>query len=114
MSTNELLHVTMVDPDGQGWRPTIDDLANIRKLASLKYTISEICLALDIPGADFRSHLAVETDEVYQAYHAGRIEGDIPYRQRVMLAASRGEEWAVKLAESWSRKQTEDELGCHM
>lgn len=114
MSTNGLLHVTTVDPDGHGWRPTIDDLANIRMLASLKYTISEICLALDIPGADFRRHLAVETDEVYQAYHAGRVEGDIPYRRKVMAAAARGEEWAVKLAESWNRKQLEDQLGCHL
>ena len=106
--------IPVVFSQDKEWSPTVDDLANIRKLASLKYTISEICLALDIPGADFRRHLAVESDEVYKVYHAGRIEGDIPYRQRVMLAASRGEEWAVKLAESWSRKQTEDELGCHM
>lgn len=112
MSTGSLIRVVATKENG--WEPSIDDLTNIRKLASLKYTISEICLALDIPGAEFRRHLAVETDEVYQAYHTGRIEGDIPYRQRVMLAASRGEEWAVKLAESWSRRQAEDELGCHM
>lgn len=112
MSTGSLIRVVATKENG--WEPSIDDLTNIRKLASLKYTISEICLALDIPGAEFRRHLAVETDEVYMAYHAGRIEGDIPYRQKVLAAAARGEEWAVKLAESWSKKQLEDELGCHL
>ena len=112
MSGEELLRIT-VSPEG-GWEPTIDDLENIRKLASLKYTISAICLALDIPGQEFRRHLAVETDPVTKAYHAGRIEGDIPYRQRVLTAAARGEEWAVKLAEKWKKEQLEDQLGCHV
>lgn len=112
MSTETNLQV-IISPAG-AWNPSPDDLVNIRKLAGLKYTVSEICLALDIPGAEFRRRLTLEKDPVYLAYHAGRIEGDIPYRQRVMTAAARGEEWAVKMAESWARKQMEDELGCHV
>lgn len=112
MSAEEIIRITT--PPDDGWSPTIDDLVNIRKLASLKYTISAICLALDIPGQEFRRHLAVETDPVSKAYHAGRIEGDIPYRQKVIAAAARGEEWAVAMAEKWKREQAEDEMGCHV
>lgn len=104
-----------ISPAGEsGWAPTPNDLENIRKLAALKYTASAICLALDIPGAEFRRHLAIEDDPVAKAYNAGRIEGTIEYRQRVMVAAARGEEWAVALAEKWTKEQLEDELGCHV
>ena len=114
MSDGALIPVAIEATGEPSWTPTPDDLANIRKLSRLRYTVSEIALALDIPAADLRRHLAVTTSPVYQAYHAGRIEGEIPYRQRVMTAAARGEEWAVRLAESWGAKQLEDELGCHV
>lgn len=115
MSTDSIVVVTAAGRDEEPrWEPTPDELVNIRTLASLKYTISEIALALDIAAAEIRRHLASENDPVYRAYNAGRVEGDIPYRRKVMAAAARGEEWAVKLAESWNRKQLEDQLGCHL
>lgn len=91
-----------------------DDLCGqIRYLASLRYTISEIATILLIPADELRMRFANPKDPLACAYKAGKTESQAIYRQRVKKAAEDGQAWAILIIEGWERRQLEEELGCH-
>lgn len=93
------------------WTPTADDLANIKKMAALRYTPSRIAHALKVPVDEFRRHLANEESPVFKEYTDAKIESEIGYRQSTQRAANAGEEWAIKQIEAWEREQKKEENG---
>lgn len=89
-------------------------LQDLRKLASMRFTISEIALMLDVPVEALRYRMADKTSPEYRAYTAGCLESETAYRDRVRIEAERGEEWAIRMIEKWKTAQQADELGCHI
>lgn len=102
----------MTTEDGQTiWNPTAEDLANIKRMAALRYPPSSIAHALKVPYSEFSRHLAKKDGDVWEVYNDAKIEGEIKYRQTTQAAAERGEEWAIKIIEGWNREQLKEELG---
>ena len=102
----------MTDTEGNTiWIPTPSDLDNVKKLAILRFKISDIALALGVPEAELRRHMANKESNTYMAYRAGKIESEMDYRDKVRGIAARGEEWAIKMVEAWNREQLKEELG---
>lgn len=102
----------MTDTEGNPiWFPTVQDLDNLKKLAMLRYKISAIALALEVPESELRRFMTNPDSPVYKAYHAGKIEGELPYRDKVHSIASQGEEWAIRMVERWNQEQLKEELG---
>ena len=100
------------DADGDiVWIPSQKDLENIRKLVALRYTISKIAIALQVPEEEFRRHMASPSDPVYISYHEGKIESEIEDRKKVYDLAKAGEQWAVIQIEKWERDQRKEEYG---
>lgn len=89
-------------------------LQDLRKLAALRYTISEIALMLDVPVEALRLRMTDRASPEYRAYAAGCLESEIPHRDRVRKEAENGEEWAIRMIEKWKTAQQADELGCHI
>mgnify|MGYP002622299725 CR=1 FL=1 len=102
----------ILDTEGNPvWRPTPADLANVKKLAILRYSFSAISMAIGVPQSEFRRLMADSSSPLYEAYHAGKIEGEMAYRQKVVNIANSGEEWAVRMIEAWNREQLKEEKG---
>lgn len=93
------------------WTPTADDLANVKRMASLRYTPTKIAQALKVPVTEFKRLLACEESPLFKAYNEAKIESEIGYRQSTQRAANAGEEWAIKQIEAWDREQKKEELG---
>ena len=88
-----------------------EDLETIKKLAMLKYTITQIALLIGVCVADFRKSMLDTGSEVYKAYNAGKLEGQLAYRSNVLSQAQSGQQWAVEMLEKWEISQKEEELG---
>lgn len=93
------------------WIPSRPELETIRKLVALRYTISKIAIALQVPEAEFRRHMANHESPVYISYHEGKVESELVYRQKVHELAKAGEQWAIILLEKWDRDQKKEEYG---
>jgi hypothetical protein len=93
------------------WTPTAEDLANIKKMASLRYKPSDIAHALKVPKSEFMRFLADHDSPVWIAYNDARIESEIALRQTTQRAANSGEEWAIKQIEAWEREAKKEEHG---
>lgn len=93
------------------WTPTAEDLANIKKMASLRYKPSDIAHALKVPKSEFMRFLADHDSPVWIAYNDARIESEIALRQTTQRAANSGEEWAIKQIEAWDREAKKEEHG---
>lgn len=93
------------------WTPTTGDLEMIKKLASLRYPPKAIAHALKIPAELFMQHMANPSSAVYQEYTDAKIESEATYRQSVFRAANAGEDWAIKVIESWDREAKKEEYG---
>ena len=102
----------ITDADGEViWTPTREDLQNLRKLAALRFPITSIAISLEVPESEVRRHLATPQSPAYNAYHSGKVEAEILYRDRIRRAAESGDIDAIKLLEEWSIAQTKEELG---
>lgn len=89
-------------------------LSDLRKLAALRYTLSEIAIMLGVSVSALRLRMTDNTSPEYLAYTAGCLDSEIVYRDRVRIEAERGEEWAIKMLEKWKVSQLSDQLGCHV
>lgn len=98
-------------PDGVIWTPTPADLETVTKLSMLRYPVRKIALFLAVPEREFRRLLAFPETPLAQAYHSGKIQSELAYRDKVRQQAERGEEWAIKIIERWGMEQTKQELG---
>jgi len=67
-----------------------ETIIEIRKLAGLFYTPKEVCMMLDIDRKIFNAALANEDSPIYNAYHGGRLEADIKFREKVIALANLG------------------------
>lgn len=102
----------ITNADGETiWLPSEEELTNIRKLVTLRYTISKIAIALQVPEEEFRRHMANPSSPVYISYHEGKIESELEYRKKVHELAKAGEQWAIILLEKWDRDQKKEEFG---
>lgn len=93
------------------WQPTEADLVNIRHLARLRYKISQIALIIEVRESEFRKRLVTPEDSVSRAYHAGKLESQLKYREAVQREAEHGEEWAVHVIERWDMEMSKEEHG---
>lgn len=112
----ENVTVTVTDPDDGSSVVYLSQqqLADLKKLAVLRYTISDIALMLDVPVKALRLRLADQQSAEFKAYTGGCLESEIAVRDRVRIDAERGEEWAIKQVEKWKTEQLADQLGCHI
>lgn len=90
-----------------------EDLDTIETYASLKYSLYEIALMMDLDIVELRNRMMNKNDPVYRRYTAGKLKSELKYRTAVLKKAESGEQWAVERLEAWKIKQTEEELGCH-
>ena len=90
---------------------TKEDLADIQKLATLKYTITQIALMKDICVSEFKKAMLDTGSQVYAAYTAGKLEGQLAYRYNVLSQAKAGQQWAIEMLERWEIAQKEEEFG---
>lgn len=105
----------ITDPEGNSIvNLSQQQLADLKKLAILRYTISDIALMLDVPVKALRLRLADQQSPEFKAYNTGCLESEIAMRDRVRIDAERGEEWAIKQIEKWKTEQLADQLGCHI
>ena len=105
----------MVDADGRTvWRPSPKDLDDVKKMAGLRYRLSQIARAIEVPESELRRLVADKESPVAKAYEEGKIQGELNYRITTQMAADRGEEWAIQLIERWDREQRKEELGFQM
>ena len=79
-------------------------LAEIQKNAGLRFTLSEIALMVDIPVEEFRRRVNDPEDELAKVYTKGK---------KLQKLAEGGNAWAIRILESKSIKQQEEELGLH-
>ncbi|MBO6168518.1 MAG: AAA family ATPase [Bacteroidales bacterium] len=93
------------------WTPTREDLENIYKLAGLRFSIHEIALALEVPEDEARRLLTVEGTQAFARYHAGKLQVETNYRNRIRRAAEAGDLDAIKLLEEWAVEQRKYENG---
>lgn len=102
----------IINSDGDAiWTPRESELENIRKLVALRYTISKIAIAIGVPEAEFRRHMANPESPVYIGYHEAKIESELEYRKKVHELAKAGEQWAIIQIEKWDRDQKKEEYG---
>ena len=88
-------------------------LAEIQKNAGLRFTLSEIALMVDIPVEEFRRRVNDPEDELARVYTKGKLEAERLYREKLQKLAEGGNAWAIRILESKSIKQQEEELGLH-
>lgn len=93
------------------WTPTSQDLEDIYKLAGLRFSIHEIALALEVPEGEARRLLTVEGTTAYSRYHAGKMQVETNYRNRIRRSAEAGDLDAIKLLEEWGIEQRKYENG---
>lgn len=93
------------------WIPTDAELENIKKMVTLKYTISKIAIGIGVPEDALKPHLANPKSKVYIAYHEAKVQSELAYRKKVHDLAEAGEPWAITLLEKWDRDQRKEELG---
>lgn len=102
----------MVDAEGNVvWTPTPSDLENVKKMAGLRFRISQIARSIDVPEGELRRLLSVKESAVSAAYEEGKLLGELKYKQTTQQAAERGEEWAIRMIERWEMEQRKEELG---
>lgn len=102
----------IVDAEGKTiWTPTPKDLDDVKKMASIRFRISQIARAIAVPESELRRLLAVKESPVATAYEEGKILGEMKYKQTTQQAAERGEEWAIRMVERWEMEQRKEELG---
>ena len=88
-------------------------LQKIQDDAGMRFTISEIALMLDMPVEEFRRRVNDPEDELAKAYTRGKLEAERKYREKLQQLAEGGNAWAIRILESKSIKQQEEELGLH-
>lgn len=102
----------VVDAEGNTvWIPNAKDLEDVKKLAGIRYRISQIARAIGVPESELRRLLSVKESDVATAYEEGKILGEMKYRMTTQQAADRGEEWAIRMIERWEMEQRKEELG---
>jgi hypothetical protein len=92
---------------------TDEDLDTLETYASLKYSLYEISLMMDLDVDELRQRMMNKNDPIFRRYTAGKLKSELKFRMAVLKKAESGEQWAVQQLEEWKMKQTEDELGCH-
>lgn len=88
-------------------------LQKIQEDAGMRFTISEIALMLEIPVEEFRRRVNDPDDELAKAYTRGKLETERKYREKLQKLAEGGNAWAIRILESKTIKQQEEELGLH-
>jgi hypothetical protein len=90
-----------------------EELDTLETYASLKYTLYEISLMMDLDISELRRRMMNKNDPVYRRYTSGKLKSEMKFRMAVLKKAESGKQWAIGQLEEWKMKQTEDELGCH-
>lgn len=93
--------------------PNDEILAQIENYASMKFSISEIATLLHLDYEQLRRQIAAPADPIRSAYEAGKLKGQLKYREKIRLKAEEGEVWAISILERWEKKQLEEELGVY-
>lgn len=102
----------LIDADGNSrWIPTKDDIEKLKTMAMLRYPLSSIALALEIPVSELRRYMAVPTSEVYKAYHLAKVTAELEYRDKIRRMAMSGDLNAVSIIEGWDAEQKKEENG---
>lgn len=86
-------------------------LAEVRRYASLKFSISEIATILLLDPEQLRRQILSPSDPLHAAYESGKLESQLKYREKIKAKAEEGQAWAITILEHWSRQQLEEELG---
>jgi hypothetical protein len=68
---------------------------------------------VDIPVEEFRRRVNDPEDELARVYTKGKLEAERLYREKLQKLAEGGNAWAIRILESKSIKQQEEELGLH-
>lgn len=89
---------------------TEQNLEEIRNLAALRYSISQIALMIGVDVAEFRLALQNPDSDISRAYNSGKLMSTIKRRKKLLELADRGSEWAMKLLDRYENNQREDEL----
>jgi len=88
-------------------------LKKIQEDAGMRFTISEIALMLEMPVEEFRRRVNDPDDELAKAYTRGKLDAERKYREKLQKLAEGGNAWAIRILESKTIKQQEEELGLH-
>lgn len=91
--------------------PTPELVADVRKYASLKFSLSEIATLLQLDLEQLRRQCLAPAGALHSAYEAGKLESQLKYREKIKAAAEKGQAWAIAILEHWGRQQLEEELG---
>ena len=86
-------------------------LAEVRRYASLKFSISEIATILLLDPEQLRRQILSPSDPLHVAYESGKLQSQVKYREKILAKAEEGHSWAIGILEHWAALQLEEELG---
>lgn len=89
---------------------TPDDIELIRHYAELRYSLTEIATMLTVDVGQLRMAILNPRSDVALAYNSGKLLSSVKRREAIFEAAGLGQEWAIKILDSYEVDQKEDEL----
>lgn len=84
-------------------------LEEIKKYASLFFTIEEISILVGIDIEELRREIHFGTSPINNSYWIGKLDSKVKLRETVKDAADKGDIEACQLMYFWMNEQTESE-----
>lgn len=66
------------------------ELNDIQEYAALLFSPEEICIILELPISEFKHRFAIQGDEIYKAYYAGKLMTIAKHRKMILKLAEEG------------------------
>lgn len=85
------------------------DLEELRKLASLHFSLRELAIMCQVPMDEFELAMDDESSDIYYAVNAGRLQAEAEVRNAAFTLARNGSTQGIKEAMEFIRRTRKDE-----